>query len=30
MQRRFPPLWPVEETDACFFVGSETGAHPGR
>jgi hypothetical protein len=19
--RRFPPPWPVEETDACFIVG---------
>ena len=23
--RRFPPLWSVEETDACFIVKDHTG-----
>jgi hypothetical protein len=24
-QRRFPPPWPVEETDACFIVRDANG-----
>ena len=31
--RRFPPLWSVEETDACFIVKDHTGhslAYDGR
>jgi hypothetical protein len=26
-QRRFPPPWSVEETDACFIVRERAGRH---
>ena len=29
-QRRFPPPWSVEETDACFIVREATGKELGH